>query len=159
MLLAFPRPTPLRKFRAQSVFKLLFSFLDLLFISGWCRSPGLGWILSWTSALNECCASDRSQQVMYHKTFPSCPVYQQITSNNWYFHTMENTEIWNGESQSWAGLSRERLKDKVWALPCLPYLGFNQPKPLPSQQDFSLPRELCENWGRASGRSSTIAKK
>lgn len=58
-----------------------------------------------------------------------------------------------------AGLRRERLKDKLWALPCLPYLSFNQPKPLPSQQDFSLPRELCENWGRASGRCSTIAKK
>lgn len=153
MLLAFPRQTPLRKFRAQSVFKLLFSSLDLLFISGWCTSPRLGWIPSWTSALNECCASDRSQQVMYHRTFPSRPVDPQITSNNWYFHTMEHTEIWNGGSQSWAGLSRERLKHKVWAFPCLPYLGFNQPKPLLSQQDFSLPKELCENWGRASGRS------
>lgn len=58
-----------------------------------------------------------------------------------------------------AGLNRERLKHKCRALPCLPYLGFNQPKPLLSQQDFSLPKELCENWGRASGLSSTIAKK
>lgn len=58
-----------------------------------------------------------------------------------------------------AGLNRERMKHKRQALPCLPYLGFNQPKPLPSQQDFPLPKELCENGGRASGRSSTIAEK
>lgn len=56
-------------------------------------------------------------------------------------------------------LSRERLKHKLWALPCLPYLGFNQPEPLLSQQGFPLPKVLCENRERASGRSSTIAKK
>lgn len=57
------------------------------------------------------------------------------------------------------GLNRERLKHEHWALPFLPYLGFNQPKSLPSQQDFSLPKELRENRGRASVRSSTIAEK
>lgn len=99
MPLDFPRWTPQRKFGVHSLLKLLFSSSGLLIISSWCTRSGLGWILSWTSALNECCASCRSQQIMYHWMFPSCPVYPQITANNGYSHPMENTEIWN-ESRS-----------------------------------------------------------
>jgi len=96
---AFPRWTPWRKFRAHSLLWLLFSSLDLLIISSWCTSLGLGWIVFWTSVLNKCCVSRSSQQIVYHWMFSSCPVYPQITPSNRYFHPVENTEIWN-ESRS-----------------------------------------------------------
>lgn len=96
---AFPRWTPWRKFRAHSLLRFLFSSLDLLIISSWCTSSEPGWILFWTSVLNECCASRSSQQIVYRWMFSSCPVYPQITPNNRYFHPVENAEIWN-ESRS-----------------------------------------------------------
>lgn len=115
----------------------------------------MGWILSWTSALNECCTSHKSQQNMYHKTYV---LYIPKSLPTTGISTLWKMEIL-GMAGMKVGLNWERLKHKCWALPFLPYLGFSQPKSLPSQQDFSLPKELNENRGKASVRSSTIAEK
>lgn len=46
-----------------------------------------------------------------------------------------------------AGVESERLKHIYWALLCLPHLGFNQPKPLLSQQDFHFQKSCVKTEG------------
>lgn len=79
-----------------------------------------GGILSWTSALNECCVSHRSQQIRLSQDVPLMSyISYKLTSNNWYFHPMENTEIWNSGAESRLEQGKAEAQTLSFALPPL----------------------------------------